>query len=80
MEIYLVDKNGNKLFNDCLIYGGVKNVPGVHYFNLRYNANNKSLEMIACTYGYVHNVTQKDVQDCVLIGPAIDNLHLLDCD
>lgn len=80
MEINLIDKNGNRLFNDCLIYGPVKNVRGIHYFNLGYNTNDNSLEMIACTYGYVHNVTQEDIQDCVLIGPAIDNLHLLDCD
>ena len=76
----LKDKNGIQLPNDCVIYGSLIGQTKKHYFNLGRCKKNLSDEMIACTYGYVHNVNQNDLANFEFIGLVKDNLHLLICD
>ena len=76
----LKDKNGVELPIDCVIYGSLVGQAEKHYFNLGRCQRNLSNEMIACTYGYVHNVEQKDLENFEYIGLVKDNLHLLECD
>ncbi|EKT4520450.1 hypothetical protein JE950_002100 [Flavobacterium psychrophilum] len=79
-KLNLKDKNGTDLPNDCIIYGFLIGQTKKHYFNLGRCKNDLSNEMIACTYGYVHNVEQKDLVNFELIGLTKDNFHLLECD
>lgn len=77
----LKDKNGVSIPVESIIYGSLPNQVEKHYFNFGVSPNDGSLEMIACTLGYVHNVTQDDVSNMELIGPATGkNLDLLICD
>lgn len=76
----LKDKNGKVLPVDCIIYGSLPGQTEKHYFNFGTNKDNAEYEMIACTYGYVHNVTQEQLAGFELIGLLNDNLHLLECD
>lgn len=76
----LKDKNGINIPMESIIYGSLPNEKGNHYFNFGISPNDGSLEMVACTYGYVHNVTQNDVSNMEIIGLTKDNLHLLECD
>lgn len=76
----LSDKNGVELPNDCIIYGSLVGQTEKHYFNLGIRQSDGSIEMVASTYGYVHNVKQADLIDFELIGLTKDNLHLLECD
>jgi len=80
MELKLIDKDGVQLYDDCIIYGHLENDAEMHYFRLGKSPNDGSNEMIASTYGYVHNVTQDLLTHFELIGLALDNLHLLKCD
>ncbi|GAQ50103.1 TPA: hypothetical protein ACT5CK_002297 [Flavobacterium psychrophilum] len=76
----LKDKNGVKLPIDCIIYGNLIGHSEKHYFNIGRCKDNLSNEMIACTYGYVHNVEQKDLVNFEFIGLVKDYSHLLECD
>jgi hypothetical protein len=76
----LKDKNGIQLPIDCIIYGSLIGETEKHYFNLGRCQDDLTNEMIACTYGYVHDVTQHDLVDFEFIGLVKDNLHLLQCD
>lgn len=80
MLLNLRDKNGMEIPIDSVIYGTLPNQTEKHFFNFGYDSAGKEFEMIACTYGYVHNVQQKDVANFELIGPLKQNLHLLECD
>ena len=77
----LSDKNGTPIPDDSIIFG---KVPGEgddeHYWNLGFSPNDGSFEMIACTWGYVHNVQPTHLVDCVLIGSVDEFGHLLECD
>lgn len=75
----LFDNTGNELFDHCIIYGQISGVEGAHYWNV-YVHPNRSIEMIACTYGYVHDVGQAHLIGAVLIGSTKENKHLLKCD
>lgn len=75
----LTDKNGTPLPVNSIIYGSLPNETEKHYFNIGYGSNG-SIEMIACTYGYVHSVEQSHLAGFEYIGLAKDNLHLLECD
>lgn len=75
----LTDKNGTPLPVNSIIYGSLPNETEKHYFNIGYGADG-SIEMIACTYGYVHNVEQSHLAGFEYIGLTKDNLHLLECD
>jgi len=75
----LTDKNGIQIPVDSVIYGSLPNDTEKHYFNIGYGQDG-SIEMIACTYGYVHNVRQPQLKDFEYIGLVKDNLHLLECD
>ena len=76
----LKDKNGIELPNECVIHGSLAGQTDKHYFNLFLNEEEGSVEMIACTYGYVHNVTLEDLINFEFVGLTKDNLHLLECD
>ena len=85
MILTLTDKNGIEIPTGSVIYGPVPErlkpkSKEKHYFNFGYGPTGKEFEMIACTYGYVHNVQQTDVADFEYIGPLKENLHLLECD
>lgn len=75
----LFDNAGDEFFDHCIIHGKVSGVEGTHYWNV-YKHPNESIEMIACTYGYVHNVVQEHLIDVVLIGSTEENKRLLECD
>ena len=79
-NLNLKDKNGVELPKECVIYGSLNGQEEKHYFNLGRCQNNLSNEMVSCTYGYVHNVEQKDLMQFEYIGLVKDNLHLLECD
>jgi hypothetical protein len=81
----LKDKNGKELPDDCIIHGSLKGEEEKHYFRIGFNeekyiSERGLVEMIASTYGYIHNVQQEDIANFELIGLAKDNLHLLECD
>ena len=76
----LKDKNGVVIPMESIIYGSLPKEAENHYFNFGVSPNDGSIEMVACTYGYVHNVTQNDVSNMELVGSTKDNLHLLECD
>ena len=76
----LKDKKGVNIPMESIIYGSLPNDTENHYFNFGVSPNDGSIEMVACTYGYVHNVTQNDVSNMELVGSTKDNLHLLECD
>lgn len=76
----LTDKNGVELPIDCVIYGSLVGQEEKHYFNLGLRPNDGSIEMIACTHGYVHNVKQEDLVNFEFVGLTKNNLHLLECD
>ena len=76
----LKDKNGVELPNDCVIYGSLVGQSEKHYFNLGLSQKDGSIEMVACTYGYVHNIAQSDLVNFEFVGLVKDNLHLLECD
>lgn len=74
----LKDKNGHILPDNCIVYGCPPNESENHYFNLGINWKGE-LEMIASSYGYVHNVTQEIMDNFEYKGLVEDNLHLLSC-
>lgn len=76
----LKDKNGFEIPLDSIIYGKLPNQQENHFWNYGLCHNGISLEMIACTYGYVHNVTQNEVKEMLLIGSLEEHTHLLQCD
>ena len=76
----LKDKKGVNIPMQSIIYGSLPNDTENHYFNFGVSPNDGSIEMVACTYGYVHNVTQNDVSNMELVGSTKDNLQLLECD
>ena len=73
----LVDKNLTLIPSKSIVYGNYEGK--YHFFNIGLNARNE-VHMIACTYGYVHNVTQSDIEDFLLIGSLEEHKHLLECD
>lgn len=77
MIVGLVDKNLTLIPNNSIIYG--KHKEAYHFFNIGINDKNE-VEMMACTYGYVHNVTQNDIKYFLLIGSVEEHKHLLECD
>lgn len=76
----LKDKNGKEIPVQSVICGQLKDQTEKHYFNFGLNSKGNEYEMMACTYGYVHNVTQADIADFEYIGSLKENLHLLACD
>lgn len=76
----LHDKNGTPIPIDSIICGPDPEGRERHFFNFGYNSDGSELEMIACTYGYVHNVKQVDVDDFIYIGPLNLFTELLNCD
>jgi len=71
--------NGKPLKDDDVIYGIPPGHDKPHYFRIYLNSKYE-FEMIACTYGYVHNIQPKDLRDFKLIGTYKDNEHLFVCD
>lgn len=77
-KLNLQDKNGIELHDDCIVYGCPPNESEKHYFNLGVNWKGE-IEMIASSYGYLHNVTQEIMNNFEYKGTVEDNLHLLSC-
>lgn len=76
----LIDCLGKSIPVKSIIYGNLPGDSEMHYFNIGISSSNGTIEMIACTYGYVHDVKQSDLLNFKLIGATEDNLHLLECD
>lgn len=77
----LKDKNGVVLYDDCVIFGSVPGeTENEYYWNLGFSPNDGSFEMIACEYGYVHNVQPTHLVNCIYVGPVSENLHVFNCD
>ena len=72
----LKDKNGVQLHVDALIYGTMAGVPGKHHYSLFIAQDGVSIDMYACTYGYVHNIKQADLGDFEYIGLFTDHKDL----
>lgn len=73
----LKDRNGIDIPEESIVYG--KHDGGYHFFNIGINPFGV-VEMISCTYGYVHNIKQKDLEGFLLIGSLEEHKHLLECD
>lgn len=77
----LKDKKGKTIPLESIIFGNLKGQKEKHIFNFGLDANTGTeFEMIACTYGYVHNVQQSDLENFLLIGSFEDFQDLLICD
>lgn len=59
----LVDKNGQRIYEDDVIYDGV------NYFRIYWNPRFPQVEAIGGPNGYVHDITQKDLSRFIRIGP-----------
>lgn len=58
----LIDKNGVKINEDDVVYNGE------HYFRIYWNEKQPQVEAISPTYGYLHDLTQKDLSHFERIG------------
>jgi len=77
----LKDKFGTDIYEDSVILGKPPGHEGTHYFRVGISPSKPSeIKMIACTYGYVHNITQEIIKDFKLIGPYLGNEDLFECD
>lgn len=67
----LFDKYSKKINEDDVIFNGE------HYFRIYWNEKQPQVEAISPTYGYLHNLTQKDVSMFERIGTFNENEHLM---
>jgi hypothetical protein len=76
----LKDFRGFDIPIDSIIYGNLPNEKEKHFFNFGLCQKGTSFEMIACTYGYVHDVKQETLLNFQLIGSLEEHIDLLNCD
>lgn len=74
-----IDKNGKEIPLNSIVYGHLYGESEMHYFGVT-KTTAGTIQLLACTYGYVHNVQQGHMDNMELIGPKEENLHLLECD
>ena len=67
----LVDKLGQKIQESDVIFDGE------NYFRIYYNPRHPQVEAISPTYGYLHNLSQGDLNKFERIGPFKECEHLL---
>lgn len=67
----LLDKNGAHIHEDDVIYNGE------HYFRIYWNEKQPQVEAISPTYGYLHELTPKDVSNFERIGTFEEAEHLM---
>lgn len=70
----LIDRNGAKINEDDVIYNGE------HYFRVYWNEKQPQIEAISPTYGYLHNLTQKELLHFKRIGTFIECENLMQAD
>lgn len=70
----LVDNKGVLINEDSVIYNGKD------YYRIYWNSRQPQVEAISCTNGYLHNITQDDLNHFELIGTYEDYKHLFECD
>ncbi len=66
----LVDKDGNKIYEDDVIYDGED------YYRIYWNNLHPNVEAIGGN-GYLHDLTQKDLSRFVRIGPFDEHQDLM---
>ncbi len=74
----LLDRYGNGLFEDCIIYAKVED-GNWHFFSV-WTKEDGIIDMYSCTYGYVHNLNQASISQCVLIGSNDEFGFTQNCD
>ena len=62
----LVDKNGDRIYEDDIIYNGED------YYRIYWNSLHPNVEAIG-SRGYIHDLTQKGLSHFVRIGPFEEN-------
>lgn len=67
----LVDKNGQTIYEDDVIYDGKD------YYRIYWNERFPQVEAIGGPGGYIHNLTQKDLSRFVRIGPFKEHQELM---
>jgi len=67
----LFDKHGTSINEDDVIFNGE------HYFRIYWNKKQPQVEAISPTYGYLHNLSQKDLSTFERIGTFKECEHLL---
>lgn len=67
----LVDKNGQRIYEDDVIYDGED------YYRIYWNERFPQVEAIGGPGGYIHNLTQKDLSRFVRIGPFEEHQFLM---
>lgn len=84
IDISLKDKNGiaitvgNKDIDDDVLFNGEHNFR--IYEHIHADNAPSNIEMISCTGGYMHAVTQEHLANFERIGKYSDNTHLFECD
>ncbi|MDE5838189.1 MAG: hypothetical protein K2H39_03970 [Paramuribaculum sp.] len=66
----LVDKNGQRIYEDDVIYDGED------YYRIYWNPMFPQVEAVGGG-GYIHNITQKDLSRFERIGPFEENEELM---
>jgi hypothetical protein len=74
----MLDNNKCFIQDGSILQGSTRGIAGEHYWN--FYETEGSYEMIACTYGYVHNLIQDDFSNLKLVGSFDKFHHLLECD
>lgn len=67
----LLDKGGERVYEDDVVWDGT------HYFRIYWNEKQPQVEAISPTYGYLHNLTSKDVSQFKRIGTFEEVEHLM---
>lgn len=70
----LVDKHGNPVKEDDVIFNGE------NYFRIYWNEKQPQVEAISPTYGYLHNLSQDELNHFERIGTFAECEHLMTID
>lgn len=66
----LVDKNRNIIPLGSIVFGSLPTETENHYWNFGIGVDG-NFELLACTYGYVHNITQKEMSNMEYMGEIV---------
>ncbi len=74
----LKDRYGKQLYEDCIVYAKTED-GSWHFFSL-WTHENGEVNAIACTWGYMHRLTQESIAHCILIGSQQEFEFTQKCD
>lgn len=79
IQYMFFDINGNSIPLDSILYGNLPNEEESHYwrFGIGFDGTH---QLLSCTYGYVHNVSNGILSQMKYIGSLSEFSHLLECD